>query len=404
MAGAFARLPPGAVAPYVAWLRCVRWACIGGYAAFLALPTASRPRAATAACALGGATYFYLGTIALMYNLCHSLQGALVAVLLLPLALPDLAVRPAAGAWLQHALLVAVLVPVYLFAGVSKLRYSGLLANLSGAWLQGSFGEAIGRVPLPALTKYGSPARPRCSRSSRSATSPWRRRSHSWSSSSVAGARRGSRAWSLCSAWPPFTRPSCCSWARTSPGSCCCWRWSPTRSVRHARVEPPASVCTALPPLCAFLPHTTRRVAGPSPLALLRSLLNRGGALTDDIGPEGCAAWREQAKGAGGAGARAMPWLDMCRGAVPPLLLCCWWAVQLAADAQALACAALSKRRCGFLNPYWPFPELSMFLPGGAGTGVGYSIPIVCGAGAAYVATVAREVGRQFTSGTPLST
>ncbi|EOD10046.1 hypothetical protein EMIHUDRAFT_216203 [Emiliania huxleyi CCMP1516] len=68
----------------------------------------------------------------------------------------------------------------------------------------------------------------------------------------------------------------------------------------------------------------------------------------------------------GGAIWRSRPSaLDLCRAPLPLVLLCGWWAVQIRADLLGLV-------RYGFFphdaahyvvraNPYWPFPELSMF-------------------------------------------
>ena len=46
--------------------------------------------------------------------------------------MPDLASNPRSAAWLRHTSLVAVLVPVYLFSGISKVRYSGVLHQITG--------------------------------------------------------------------------------------------------------------------------------------------------------------------------------------------------------------------------------------------------------------------------------
>eukprot|EP00913_Durusdinium_trenchii_P025381 g23827.t1 len=50
---------------------------------------------------------------------------------------PFLETNPMAGNWLRKFLLLNVLIPCYWFAGLSKLRYCGLLHNLSGAWIYG---------------------------------------------------------------------------------------------------------------------------------------------------------------------------------------------------------------------------------------------------------------------------
>eukprot|EP00913_Durusdinium_trenchii_P021079 g19808.t1 len=50
---------------------------------------------------------------------------------------PFLETNPMAGNWLRKFLLLNVVIPSYWFAGLSKIRYAGLLHNFSGAWVKG---------------------------------------------------------------------------------------------------------------------------------------------------------------------------------------------------------------------------------------------------------------------------
>ena len=72
--------------------------------------------------------YVVLGSIGLMFNLAHSTLGGMLFVASAALAVPHLGCEVRArraGAWLRTFLVLAVLVPIYLLAGVSKLRYMG---------------------------------------------------------------------------------------------------------------------------------------------------------------------------------------------------------------------------------------------------------------------------------------
>ena len=47
----------------------------------------------------------------------------MIFVLGASLAMPSLASSPRSSAWLRQFLIMGVLVPIYLFSGISKLRY-----------------------------------------------------------------------------------------------------------------------------------------------------------------------------------------------------------------------------------------------------------------------------------------
>jgi len=153
--------PSPLVASRVMWLRCVRQALLVGWILFLLIPLSDWPRAATAAFATGAAAYFLLGTIGLLYDPCHNIQASLLFVVVAAFAVPDLASNPRSAAWLRHTSLVAVLVPVYLFSGISKVRYSGVLHQITGDWLLAVRGDKYGlgdekvvRAPLAEVSLY----------------------------------------------------------------------------------------------------------------------------------------------------------------------------------------------------------------------------------------------------------
>ena len=65
---------------------------------------------------------------------------------------PSLSYNSRAASWLREYLVVCVLVPTYLFAGICKLRYYGIKENVTGRWLEGIFqGKAAHNSLWPAL-------------------------------------------------------------------------------------------------------------------------------------------------------------------------------------------------------------------------------------------------------------
>ena len=126
-----------------AWLRNVRTTLFVAWGLFLAVPPRFRI-CMTALYVLGAGSYVCLGSIGLPYNLGHSTQSSMLFVTLASFAVPDLATNPRAGTWLLQMILRAVVSPVYLCSGISKLRYIGLRRQVSGAWLiedVGTFGS-----------------------------------------------------------------------------------------------------------------------------------------------------------------------------------------------------------------------------------------------------------------------
>lgn len=84
---------------------------------------------------LGAASYVTLGSLGLMYNLAHSAQSSILFVTVSAFAVSGLANNPRAAVWLRQCLVLAVIAPVYLFSGISKLRYIGLRRQLNGSWM-----------------------------------------------------------------------------------------------------------------------------------------------------------------------------------------------------------------------------------------------------------------------------
>ena len=96
--------------------------------------------ASTICYTLGAVSYFFLGSIGLMYKLSHSTQGGLLFVVATSFAIPPLFAMDkdqqiAGSAWLRRFLFLGILIPIYLMSGIAKIRYVGILTNLNGRWL-----------------------------------------------------------------------------------------------------------------------------------------------------------------------------------------------------------------------------------------------------------------------------
>eukprot|EP00494_Astrolonche_serrata_P025779 UN26040 len=70
---------------------------------------------------IGAMGYFYMGTIALMYDKCHNVQGMLVFMIISSVSVVDMWQNPRSFRWLFKNIIVCILAPVYLFSGMSKL-------------------------------------------------------------------------------------------------------------------------------------------------------------------------------------------------------------------------------------------------------------------------------------------
>ena len=120
---------------YVAWLVGIRCVMLMSWALFLVLPAARSPWLAFGCYLLGAASYVILGSLALMYNLAHSTQSSILFVAASAIAVPGLTHNRRAAIWLRQFLFLCVIAPVYLFSGMSKIRYIGLRRQLTGAWM-----------------------------------------------------------------------------------------------------------------------------------------------------------------------------------------------------------------------------------------------------------------------------
>jgi len=102
----------------------------------------------------GAVCYAYLASLGIVYNVGHSAQGPMLFVLMAIPAVAGLGKNHRAGQWLRTCLFACVLVPVYLFSGVSKLRYMELDAHVTGAWLTDMFKVHKSRAGLPWLNDF----------------------------------------------------------------------------------------------------------------------------------------------------------------------------------------------------------------------------------------------------------
>jgi hypothetical protein len=102
---------------------------------------------------LGALAYFLLGSLGLQWNPAHSTQAGMLFVLSAVLVSGDLH-RSSAAQWLIKFLFVCVLIPVYLFAGISKMRYMGVLSQFEGGWMAQIVSDNIQRSTWPAISKW----------------------------------------------------------------------------------------------------------------------------------------------------------------------------------------------------------------------------------------------------------
>ena len=120
---------------HAARLARVRDVLFVSWGLFLLLPLPRFRWVGSACYVLGAASYVSLGSLGLTYNLAHSTQSSILFVMASTFAVFDLADNPRAGVWHRQFLVLCVIAPVYLFSGISKLRYIGLDRQLSGSWM-----------------------------------------------------------------------------------------------------------------------------------------------------------------------------------------------------------------------------------------------------------------------------
>jgi hypothetical protein len=136
-------------------LKFVRSVLVTSWLAYLVLPP---KRMGGIAYVVGAILYCYLATIGLMYNLGHSMQGGILFILCSIFAVPFLGCPKygeRSARWLRRFLYVGVLVPIYLFSGVSKFRYKGFWPQFTGSWMLSAFTKGgIKRSISPTLYKF----------------------------------------------------------------------------------------------------------------------------------------------------------------------------------------------------------------------------------------------------------
>lgn len=120
---------------HAARLSRVRDVLFVSWGLFLLLPMPLFRWAGSACYVLGAASYVSLGSLGLTYNLAHSTQSSILFVMASAFAVFDLADNRRTGVWHRQFLVLCVVAPVYLFSGISKLRYIGLDRQLSGSWM-----------------------------------------------------------------------------------------------------------------------------------------------------------------------------------------------------------------------------------------------------------------------------
>ena len=101
----------------------------------------------------GALAYAYLARINVLFRHSHNLQATTLFVVSAIFAVPFLETNPKAGRWLRKFLFLNVLIPGYLFAGFSKLRYEGWHSNISGRWIVPIM-KKTSRASYPELNKW----------------------------------------------------------------------------------------------------------------------------------------------------------------------------------------------------------------------------------------------------------
>ena len=270
----------------------------GGY---LLVPSA-HSRASSLLYAAGAAAYFVLGSIGLMCHHGNSMQGPMIFMLSAASAVGDRS--PRAGSWLRQFVIAAILVPTYLFAGISKLRYFGVASNLTGEWIRPVLlDRAQSDSLLPALN------------------------------AALASSRMGLGLLSCANLSLELLLPIACLCARSGRTA---------TAIRRL----------ALPCWAAF--HLANFVLiGPNFSRQLLLLLFASNPL----------GWRHGAPPLHVERTSATTGMDCLRAAILVAVLSGWFAVQVASDVAHLSGTWSLDAK---FNPVWPWPELSMFTDASA--------------------------------------
>mmetsp|Transcript_24746 Transcript_24746/g.54740 ORF Transcript_24746/g.54740 Transcript_24746/m.54740 type:complete len:878 (-) Transcript_24746:146-2779(-) len=140
---------------WVRTLEVIRFVLISSWFAFLLCPKKYLKVVGGSCYGVGAVLYVYLGVIGLMYDLAHSTQGGMLFILSAIPAVPFLETSHRANHWLRKFLYVGIWVPLYLFSGISKFRYLGIIPNMTGSWLWGDFGHGkLHRAVWKSLYTY----------------------------------------------------------------------------------------------------------------------------------------------------------------------------------------------------------------------------------------------------------
>eukprot|EP00435_Cladocopium_sp_Y103_P070939 s56_g36.t1 len=106
--------------------------------------------------ASGAVIYAYFGTITYTYNRKHSEYCTILFSLMATTAVPFLETNPRAAAWLRKFLIMCAIIPIYLFAGVCKVRYLGVHSLLiTGHWFSvGVIDRSHGFAWIKGINEY----------------------------------------------------------------------------------------------------------------------------------------------------------------------------------------------------------------------------------------------------------
>ncbi|CAE7618316.1 unnamed protein product [Symbiodinium sp. CCMP2592] len=136
---------------YAAVFSVLRTSLLTSWCAFLALP--SSWRSSWACFVWGAAVYVVMASLIIMYIPCYD-SHATCFFLVAACMVPSLETSQRSQAWLGKFLLVSLLAPFYLSAGVSKLRYGGWASMLSGSWLKPTLAAMVDRSIFPGLNTW----------------------------------------------------------------------------------------------------------------------------------------------------------------------------------------------------------------------------------------------------------
>lgn len=138
---------------YAAVFSVLRASLLASWCAFLALPSSCSWASSWACFVWGAAVYVVMASLIIMYIPCYD-SHATCFFLVAACMVPSLETSQRSQAWLGKFLLVSLLAPFYLSAGVSKLRYGGWASMLSGSWLKPILAATVDRSILPGLNTW----------------------------------------------------------------------------------------------------------------------------------------------------------------------------------------------------------------------------------------------------------